>query len=118
MEFVDVYPTLADVCGLAIPGDLHGSSLKPLLENPAAIPTKKVAISQYPRPAGQTKQGTLMGYSVRDDRWRLTVWRNRKTGEVAATELYDELGDPAESVNLAAKSEHKPVIDRLSAYLP
>ena len=118
VEFVDVYPTLADVCGLAIPGDLHGSSLKPLLENPAAIPTKKVAISQYPRPAGQTKQGTLMGYSVRDDRWRLTVWRNRKTGEVAATELYDELGDPAESVNLAAKSEHKPVIDRLSAYLP
>ncbi|MEI8021853.1 MAG: sulfatase, partial [Schlesneria sp.] len=90
VEFVDVYPTLADVCGLAIPGDLHGSSLKPLLENPAAIPTKKVAISQYPRPAGQTKQGALMGYSARDDRWRLTVWRNRKTGEVASTELYDE----------------------------
>ncbi len=118
VEFVDVYPTLADVCGLAIPGDLHGSSLKPLLENPATIPTKKVAISQYPRPAGQTKQGALMGYSVRDDRWRLTVWRNRKTGEVAATELYDEQDDPSETINLATKSEHKPVIDRLSAYLP
>jgi iduronate 2-sulfatase len=118
VEFVDVYPTLAEVCGLAIPGDLHGSSLKPLLENPASTPAKKVAISQYPRPAGQTKQGALMGYSIRDDRWRLTVWRNRKTGEVAATELYDEQDDPSETVNLATKSEHKPVIDRLSSYLP
>ena len=34
VEFVDVYPTLADVCGLPIPAGLDGSSLKPFLENP------------------------------------------------------------------------------------
>ena len=46
VEFVDVYPTLADICGLPIPAGLDGSSLKPFLENPAA-PAMKVAISQY-----------------------------------------------------------------------
>lgn len=99
VEFVDVYPTLADICGLAIAAGLDGMSLRPWLENPAE-PMKKVAISQYPRSdAGRQ----LMGYSIRDERWRLTLWRDRNIREIVAKELYDEQSDPAETVNLAEK---------------
>jgi len=114
-EFVDVYPTLADVCGLAIPSGLDGISLKPWLENPST-PLKKVAISQYPRGGAVTGHRSLMGYSIRDARWRLTVWRDRHDGSVAATELYDEQNDPAESKNLA--DAHPDVVARLRVYLP
>ena len=115
VEFLDVYPTLADMCGLPIPAGLDGISLKPWLENPAA-PAKKVAISQYPRGGAVTGNKQLMGYSVRDERWRLTAWRDRTDGALDSTELYDEQNDPVESVNLAAKNPD--IVKRLSAFLP
>ena len=100
VEFVDVYPTLADICGLSIPSGLDGISLKPWLENPST-PAKKVAISQYPRGGAVTGNRPLMGYSIRDERWRLTLWRDRTNAEIVATELYDEQNDPAETKSLA-----------------
>ena len=115
VEFLDVYPTLADMCGLPIPAGLDGISLKPWLENPAT-PMKKVAISQYPRGGAVTGNKSLMGYSVRDERWRMTAWRDRTDGAIDSTELYDEQNDPAESKNLA--KENPDVVKRLSAFLP
>ena len=113
VEFVDVYPTLADVCGLSVPSGLDGISLKPWLEN-ASLPATKVAISQYPRGGRQTGNRPLMGYSMRDERWRLTLWRDRRDGSIAATELYDEKNDPAETVNLANKPENRAIVETLS----
>jgi len=116
VEFVDVYPTLADVCGLPIPAGLDGASLKPFVENPAA-PASKVAISQYPRNAGKA-DGAVMGYSIRDARWRGTFWRERNGSKIVATELYDEQNDPAETINLADKPEHQTVIESLRQHVP
>jgi hypothetical protein len=59
-----------------------------------------------------------MGYSIRDDRWRLTLWRNRADNTIHATELYDESNDPHETVNLATKPEHADLIASLSKHLP
>jgi iduronate 2-sulfatase len=115
VEFVDVYPTLAEVCGLSIPSGLEGASLKPWLDNPA-LPMKKVAISQYPRGGAQTDNRPLMGYSIRDERWRLTLWRDRRDGSIAATELYDEQNDPAETKNLA--DAHPEIVAKLRVFLP
>jgi len=117
VEFVDIYPTLVDLCGLPAKPGLAGTSLRPLLDDPVAA-VKPVAISQYPRGTGRGAGVPLMGYSVRDPRWRLTVWREQGTPRVVATELYDEMNDPAETRNLAADPGHAEVIDRLSRYLP
>jgi hypothetical protein len=124
VEFVDVYPTLVDLCGLP-KADVDGVSLKPVLENPA-VTVKPVAISQYPKSAGVTKKegvkGTakrdVMGYSIRDDRWRLTLWRSLADNTIVDTELYDEVNAPTEPENLAKKPENQEVIARLSKFLP
>jgi arylsulfatase A-like enzyme len=114
VEFVDVYPTLADVCGLPIPSGLGGSSLKNFIENPAA-PATDVAISQYPRSA---PEGPVMGYSIRNDRYRATFYRLRNGSQVVGTELYDEQNDPNETVSLANKPEHKELLETLAKHLP
>jgi iduronate 2-sulfatase len=112
-EFVDLYPTLSELAGLPAPSGLDGISLKPILDNPKAS-VKKVAISQYPR----SSQGwQLMGYSVRDPRWRLTLWRNREKNELVATELYDEQGDPKETKNVADRPENAATIAMLTKEL-
>lgn len=94
VEFVDIYPTLAELCGLKPPGHLEGISFAPLLDQPNQA-WKEAAFSQYLRP-GKEK---FMGRSVRTDRWRYTEWASLK-GEVVGSELYDEQNDPQENHNL------------------
>lgn len=113
-EFVDIYPTLAEACGLPVPAGLEGTSLVPILNNPEAS-VRPVAISQYPR---SDRGRSLMGYSIRDDAWRLTLWRDRQTNAIHATELYDEINDPHETRNLASENTHRATIQRLSRFLP
>jgi choline-sulfatase len=112
-EFIDIYPTLAEACGLPKPKDIDGVSLVGILDSPDAS-AREVAISQYPRSSGKP----LMGYSIRDERWRLTLWRDIHTNTIEATELYDEINDPNETVNAAHKPENVQTINRLSRYLP
>jgi hypothetical protein len=71
----------------------------------------KVAISQYPR-------NSLMGYSIRNERWRATFWRERSGSRIEAIELYDELNDPTETVSLHDRPEHKPLLETLVQSLP
>lgn len=116
VEFVDVYPTLAELCGLSVPKGLAGQSLQGYLDNPAA-PMRKPALSQYPRNSPE-HGGALMGYSVRTERWRCTLWRQRGGAEIRYVELYDEQNDPHETVNLATRPEHADLIASLRKYLP
>ena len=114
VEFVDVYPTLTEVCGLPAPEGLEGHSFAPLLDDPAR-PWKAAAFSQYPR--GGKETGPLMGYTIRTDRHRLVEWRERKTGKVVAHELYDHATDPAEDRNLANLPENQDLVAKLSRQL-
>lgn len=116
VEFVDVYPTLAELCGLIAPKGLAGQSLKGYLDHPAA-PMRKPALSQYPRNSPE-HGGALMGYSVRTERWRCTFWRQRGGAEIRYVELYDEQNDPHETVNLATRPEHADLIASLRKHLP
>ena len=63
---------------------------------------KDAAFTQTPRPPNiQGGQSDVMGYSMRDERYRYTEWREWSTGRVQAAELYDHGLDPDENVNLA-----------------
>ena len=104
-EFVDLYPTLTEACGLKPPASLEGISAMPLLRDPSR-PWKRAAFSQYLR------QGGIMGQSMRTDRYRFTEWL-AESGEVLGTELYDHSIDSLETRNLAGEAARKPQVEEL-----
>ncbi len=116
VEFVDIYPTLADVCDLPVPDGLEGMSLTPVLADPSTT-VKDHALSQFPRPWRGGEEAPIMGYTVRTDRYRYTEWRRWREGGIAARELYDHEEDPGETVNLAVRDEYTDQMEELSTLL-
>jgi len=113
VEFVDIYPSIAKAAGLKPPASCQGETFVPLLSDPRRK-GKAAAFSQYPR----TYQGQkLMGYSMRDARFRLTEWRKLGTTEVVAKEFYDYQQDPNESLNHADKPALQAHIASMSAQI-
>jgi len=101
VTLLDLYPTLADVCGLPIRKELEGVSLAPLLKNPAA---------KWNRPALTTHgRGN---HAIRNERWRYIRYRD------GAEELYDHDQDPMEWTNLASDPKHTALKKELAAWLP
>jgi len=122
-ELIDVYPTLAELCGLKAPENLPGKSLKPQLEDVSA-PSKGFALTQVRRGVGgggkgkakgkaKTEGGAFPGYSLRTDRFRYTEWDGGEKG----VELYDHENDPQEFHNLASDPDYKDEIAELSQQL-
>lgn len=105
VEFVDLYPTLAGLCGLTPPAKQDGASFRALLEDPTRA-GKAAAFTQVQR-------GTKMGRSLRTDRWRYTEWDAGREG----VELYDHTRDALEYHNLAAQPEFAPTVKELAAQL-
>ena len=110
VQFLDLYPTLAELCGLPPVEGLEGTSLVPLMVDPTRR-WKSAAFSQYPRP------GNIMGYSMRTDRYRYNEWVDRATREVKARELYDMTNDPECHVNLAPNDDQAALIAQLHGQL-
>ena len=105
-EFVDVYPTLCDLCGVARPAALEGLSLKPLLQDPKRK-GKSAVFSQYLRNGIWTAPDGIeyMGYAIRTERHRYVEWFRWKDKQLAATELYDLQKDPLENESLQGQAE-------------
>jgi uncharacterized sulfatase len=91
VEFIDILPTLADLCGIPAPGNLPGVSLRPWLDNPA-LQGKDAVFTMISR--GKTP--TENGRRVRTQDWAFVQWSD------GSTELYDHRSDPEEQHNLAA----------------
>ncbi len=89
VEYVDLYPTITDLCGLPRAPGMEGSSFVPLLSDPQR-PWKKAAYTMVARGKGQ------FGRSVRTERYRYTEWNDGKDG----AELYDHENDIHEWTNL------------------
>lgn len=116
VELIDLYPTVADVCGLPAPKWLPGKSFAPLLDEPSQ-PWKPAAITQVRRGGGGNKKKAAtpatVGYSIRSERYRLSVWGDGAQG----LELYDHESDPHEYANLAADPAHAETVATLRKLL-
>lgn len=130
-EHLDIFPTICNLAGLNIPLNLQGKSLVPLMKNNKAT-VKDFSISQYPRNldgAEAKKLGysnrKLMGYSIRTEKYRYTIWFNNKfTSEEPATdariyaiEMYDYVKDPLEKVNVANEKNYAEIAANLKKQL-
>jgi arylsulfatase A-like enzyme len=101
VSFMDIYPTLSDLCGLPVGEHLSGQSLRPLLENPQA-PWDRPAITTHGR----------NNHAVRSERYRYIRYGD------GTEELYDHEDDPMEWTNLAGKADLAPVKKELGKWLP
>ena len=102
VESLDLYPTLAALCGVNAPDDLDGKDLTPVLRD-TACSGKDAAF-------GYWRKGDAWAKSLRTARYRLTEWRD-KGGKQLQVELYDHQEDPEETRNIA--SVQTEVVERL-----
>ena len=101
VDFMDVYPTMCELCDLPIGKHLDGRSLVGLLKNPTA---------NWDRPALTTHGRN--NHAVRSERWRYIRYAD------GSEELYDHDSDPQEWSNLADVSEFATVKAKLAERLP
>lgn len=104
VQTLDLYPTLADLCGLPLPKGLEGHSLKPLLADPQAK-------WEHPAYTVSGVGGRLAGVAVRNERYRYVEWDGGKAGAM----LFDEQADPHEMKNLIDGPKWAPVRDEMAA---
>ena len=77
VDFMSIYPTLTDLCGIPTPKHVEGPSLRPLLENPGAA-WEQPALTTY----------GFKNHAVRDEGWRYIRYAN------GDEELYDRRSAP------------------------
>jgi len=109
VEFVDIFPTLAELANLEAPDDLEGISIASLLENPDR-PVKEAVFSIYPWDIPGVGKG--FGYTMKTQSYRLVKWFVPDT-DFVEYELYDHISDPDENVNVANQSDYSKILDDL-----
>ncbi len=119
VESIDIYPTILDITKQAINPAHAGTSLKQFLGNPGAK-WDRPAFNQFARPykaaIGGKEPKTHMGYSVRLENWRYTIWFNYTTNTYEFPELY-EISSNVPTRNIAGKPELKSIESKLHQLL-
>ena len=105
-SLVDVYPTLAEICGIEAPkGQLDGTSLVPILNNPNMEGKKYVFI----------KKGN--GFTLKTREFSYTEYIKSKDNSIIARMLYDHRATKTENVNIVNKTEFKNTVLELNSIL-
>lgn len=105
VELIDMYPTLAELCGLPRPDSLEGHSLVPLLEKPNA---------NWDKPAYSVVDvRNIIAKSVRIKGWHYVEWGEGKVGRM----LFEHPADPKELNNLAENPIYAKKVEELSLLL-
>jgi uncharacterized sulfatase len=104
-EFIDIYPTLADLFNLEAPDHLEGKSFAEVIEDPSQSFRSEVRAI--------TRRGEMVGSTVKNANWRYTEWDNGEGGR----ELYDQANDPIEYNNMAENPEYAGVVKEMKELL-
>ena len=105
VELVNLYSTLAELCGLPKKKDIEGHSLVPLLKNAGAE-------RNYPA-YSVTAVRQSIGRSVRTKEWHYVEWDEGNAGNM----LFKHPEDPHEVTNLAADPKYARVVEEMKTLL-
>lgn len=115
VEFIDIYPTIAEACGLTPPSNTQGVSLSPILEN-VNIKWDRPAFSVVERTIKDKDSGKnkkVYGRSVRYENFRYTEWDEGREGY----EFYNYSIDPKEFNNAINDKKYKKTIVKMKEML-
>ncbi len=115
IEYIDIYPTLAELVNLPLAKNIDGLSFNKIFNEPT-YKHKQVALSQTVRPWPGNKPIKHMGYTIRTDSYRYTRWIKIKESQVIAEELYHTENDPLERRNII-KSVSEETLNQLRILL-
>ncbi len=101
---IDLAPTLLDYAGVAIPEDIQGESLKPLLSGNRIDDWRKEIYYHYYEFPYMTHVNPH--YGIRNARYKLI----RLYGHVEGWEFYDLQNDPSEELNSYDKAQYQQEI--------
>ncbi|MFA6174401.1 MAG: sulfatase-like hydrolase/transferase, partial [Kiritimatiellales bacterium] len=100
---LDVYPTILDLAGVPAPSNLMGKSLRPVLNNPAAVVRDHVVTECVGIPESRLGVGHRM---VRTDRYKYIL------SDADEEAFFDLKNDPCEMNNLIGSPELKGEIEK------
>ena len=104
---VDYAPTILDYMGIAIPKEVDGRSLRPLLENQPVQWREDFLYEYYAYPDWHYVKPNK---GVRNSRWKYIEYYDFPRHEY---ELYDMQNDPNEVTNLVDDPAHKEIVEQL-----
>ena len=99
VELLDLYPTVASLCGLEVPDRIQGLDISATLDNPD-VEVREAAFSVAPM---------RNGFLLRDKKWAYIQYDEDAS---AGIELFDMENDPQQFTNLAEHTDHKAVVER------
>jgi uncharacterized sulfatase len=105
VQLLDMYPTLAELCGLPRPQGNEGHSFAQLLHETHAS-------WNHPAFSVTLFQGKL-GRSVRTERWHYVEWDEGRAGSM----LFESTRDPNELKNLAAEPAYAKTVREMKDLL-
>jgi arylsulfatase A-like enzyme len=106
VELVDIYPTLAELCGLTPPEDqLDGKSIVDILKHPKK--TGKAYVF--------TK--TANAFTIKTKDFAYTEFIDLKNYKTITRMLYDHQKDPDENINVVDDKAYEKVVDKLKKIL-
>ncbi|MEM1294334.1 MAG: sulfatase [Verrucomicrobiota bacterium] len=117
VEYVDLFPTLSDLCGLPNPQGIDGRSFVPLMKG-TTDSFRPAALTQSSRPWSGKGPIQQMGYSIRTPNYRYTQWVQLDSQAVIAEEIYDLRNDLYQRTNQIenpafndAIAEHRRILE-------
>jgi len=104
VELIDLYPTVARLCGLDVPARLQGKDISAMFDDPRRQ-VRDTAFCVAP---------SSRGFLLRDDKWAYLQYAEDASRGV---ELFDVAADPRQNTNLADKPEQAGVVAAFKAKL-
>ncbi|MCO8120578.1 sulfatase [Stieleria sp. TO1_6] len=104
VELLDLYPTVASLCGLEVPPHIQGVDISAMLDDPT-VTVRESAFCVAPM---------RKGFLIRENRFAFIQYREDGSGGI---ELFDVDADPNQYTNLAERTEFQPVVKQMQEKL-